>query len=202
MSWKPGEEAEVAAAILDLFHLLPRAAVKFLEAGGEGRSGLVVLALQLEATLGALPAAMPHPRVLWSPYRCARSGLGLSHHLLSWAGLAWSSVNKFGKPSCLAGTGISQLILSTYSLIPRCRDPLLRFLSNYPAEAVAYFLEPARLADSSHLSRFIDLLRAPAGSALLKQLAESEDKLADALAGPMVRPPRYQRPLFPSSSFP
>ncbi len=29
--WKPGEEALVASLVLDLFHLLPRAAVKFLE---------------------------------------------------------------------------------------------------------------------------------------------------------------------------
>ena len=30
-SWDPGQECQIAAAILDLFHLLPPPAVKFLE---------------------------------------------------------------------------------------------------------------------------------------------------------------------------
>lgn len=69
VSWKAGEEAEVAAAILDLFHLLPRTAVKFLESSGEGKQGLVVLSIQLEDKLAALNTPMPNSRVLWSPYR-------------------------------------------------------------------------------------------------------------------------------------
>lgn len=32
-SWEPGQECHIAAAILDLFHLLPPPAVKFLESG-------------------------------------------------------------------------------------------------------------------------------------------------------------------------
>ena len=32
-SWEPGQECHIAAAILDLFHLLPPPAVKFLETG-------------------------------------------------------------------------------------------------------------------------------------------------------------------------
>jgi transformation/transcription domain-associated protein len=32
-SWDPGQECHIAAAILDLFHLLPPPAVKFLETG-------------------------------------------------------------------------------------------------------------------------------------------------------------------------
>lgn len=32
-SWEAGQECHIAAAILDLFHLLPPPAVKFLETG-------------------------------------------------------------------------------------------------------------------------------------------------------------------------
>lgn len=70
-AWRAGEEAEVAAAILGLFHLLPKAS-KFLESSPErpGKPGLVALTLALEERLPALNAPMPAPRVLWSPYRC------------------------------------------------------------------------------------------------------------------------------------
>ena len=33
-SWEPGQESEIAAAILELFHLLPAQAAKFLETQG------------------------------------------------------------------------------------------------------------------------------------------------------------------------
>lgn len=49
-SWKAGEENLVAAAIIDIFHLLPPAAVKFLETTKDS-PGLVVLTIQLEAAL-------------------------------------------------------------------------------------------------------------------------------------------------------
>eukprot|EP00963_Diacronema_lutheri_P006687 scaffold587_cov339-Pavlova_lutheri.AAC.11 len=49
-SWKAGEENMVAAAIIDIFHLLPPAAVKFLETTKDS-PGLVVLTIQLEAAL-------------------------------------------------------------------------------------------------------------------------------------------------------
>ena len=35
-SWEPGQESEIAAAILELFHLLPAQAAKFLETQGVG----------------------------------------------------------------------------------------------------------------------------------------------------------------------
>eukprot|EP00897_Mesotaenium_endlicherianum_P005503 jgi/Mesen1/4981/ME000248S04265 len=57
-AWKAGEEPKVAAAIIELFHLLPPAAVKFLDS-------LVVLTIQLEV---ALPPGSVHSE-LNSPYR-------------------------------------------------------------------------------------------------------------------------------------
>lgn len=70
-SWKPGEEGDVAAEILQLFHLLPRSASKFLETHNEGsqRLGLVVMTIQLEEKLPLLSNPVPYPRTLWSPYR-------------------------------------------------------------------------------------------------------------------------------------
>ncbi|XP_031475658.1 uncharacterized protein LOC116247605 isoform X2 [Nymphaea colorata] len=57
-SWKPGEEPKIAAAIIELFHLLPPAAGKFLD-------DLVSLTMQLEA---ALPQVHVYSQ-LNSPYR-------------------------------------------------------------------------------------------------------------------------------------
>ncbi|XAR57979.1 Non-specific serine/threonine protein kinase [Bertholletia excelsa] len=57
-SWKAGEEPKVAAAIIELFHLLPSAAGKFLDE-------LVTLTIDLEA---ALPAGQFYSEIN-SPYR-------------------------------------------------------------------------------------------------------------------------------------
>ncbi|KAK3007682.1 hypothetical protein RJ639_014819 [Escallonia herrerae] len=57
-SWKAGEEPKIAAAIIDLFHLLPSAAGKFLDE-------LVTLTIDLEV---ALPAGQFYSEIN-SPYR-------------------------------------------------------------------------------------------------------------------------------------
>lgn len=57
-SWKPGEEPKIAAAIIELFHLLPSAAGKFLDE-------LVTLTIDLE---GALPPGQFYSEIN-SPYR-------------------------------------------------------------------------------------------------------------------------------------
>lgn len=57
-SWKAGEEPKIAAAIIDLFHLLPPAASKFLDE-------LVTLTIDLE---GALPPGQVYSEIN-SPYR-------------------------------------------------------------------------------------------------------------------------------------
>ncbi|PKA60897.1 Serine/threonine-protein kinase ATR [Apostasia shenzhenica] len=57
-SWKPGDEPKVAAAMIDLFHLLPPAAGKFLDE-------LVTLVIDLE---GALPQGHSFSEIN-SPYR-------------------------------------------------------------------------------------------------------------------------------------
>ena len=59
----------MAAAILDLFQLLPRNAVKFLETQPNGQLGLVVLTIQLEDKLSKMANPLPSPRILSSPYR-------------------------------------------------------------------------------------------------------------------------------------
>jgi transformation/transcription domain-associated protein len=51
--WKEGEEIKIASAIIEIFHLLPQAASKFLD-------NLVTVTIQLEAQL---------PREISSPYR-------------------------------------------------------------------------------------------------------------------------------------
>ncbi|BDA47386.1 probable transcription-associated protein 1 [Coccomyxa sp. Obi] len=65
-SWEAGQECHIAAAILDLFHLLPPPAVKFLETGE--RPGLVVLMIELEGALAQMPSNT-EPTKMWSPYR-------------------------------------------------------------------------------------------------------------------------------------
>ncbi|KAJ3683868.1 hypothetical protein LUZ60_014095 [Juncus effusus] len=57
-AWKPGEEPKIAAAMIELFHLLPPAAGKFLDE-------LVSLVIELEA---ALPAGQFYSEIN-SPYR-------------------------------------------------------------------------------------------------------------------------------------
>ncbi|XP_072974683.1 uncharacterized protein [Typha angustifolia] len=57
-SWKPGDEPKVAAAMIELFHLLPQAAGKFLDE-------LVTLIIDLE---GALPQGQFYSEIN-SPYR-------------------------------------------------------------------------------------------------------------------------------------
>ncbi|GAV88596.1 PI3_PI4_kinase domain-containing protein/FAT domain-containing protein [Cephalotus follicularis] len=57
-SWKAGEEPKIAAAIIELFHLLPHAASKFLDE-------LVTLTIDLE---GALPPGQAYSEIN-SPYR-------------------------------------------------------------------------------------------------------------------------------------
>lgn len=44
-SWEPGQESDIAAAILELFHLLPQQASKFLETQGVSQPQLTLLAL-------------------------------------------------------------------------------------------------------------------------------------------------------------
>ena len=56
--WRPGEELKIAAAIIELFHLLPAAASKFLEP-------LVQLVIQLELLL----PGTQHQNGMVSPYR-------------------------------------------------------------------------------------------------------------------------------------
>jgi hypothetical protein len=38
------------------------------------------------------------------------------------------------------------------------------------AQAVAYFLDPTRMATPSYINRFLDILRAPVGAPLLAQV--------------------------------
>ena len=49
-SWRPGEEQKIASAMIELFHLLPPSASKFLESAKE-RPGLVALTIRLESQL-------------------------------------------------------------------------------------------------------------------------------------------------------
>ncbi len=42
-SWEPGQESDIAAAILELFHLLPQQASKFLETQGVSNNYLTAL---------------------------------------------------------------------------------------------------------------------------------------------------------------
>lgn len=72
VSWRAGEEVAVAVAVLELFHLLPRSAISFLEPHGT-RPGLIAVVWELEERLAPLVtlhgSALPQPRLLDSPYR-------------------------------------------------------------------------------------------------------------------------------------
>ncbi|CAD7696024.1 unnamed protein product, partial [Ostreobium quekettii] len=70
-AWQPEDDPKIAAALLELFHLLPSSASSFLETQktGTDRIGLVVLTIELEGRLGRMQGTGPIPRVLWSPYR-------------------------------------------------------------------------------------------------------------------------------------
>ncbi len=62
----------MAAAALELFSLLSRSAVSFLESHGD-KPGLVVLTIELEDKLPQLcalnAASAPQPRLMGSPFR-------------------------------------------------------------------------------------------------------------------------------------
>lgn len=57
-----------------------------------------------------------------------------------------------------------------------------------PVQAVEYFLETSRMANTNYFHRFVDILRSPMGHPLLNQLAASERKLGELLAYPSVLP--------------
>ncbi|KAL6045043.1 putative transformation/transcription domain-associated protein [Balamuthia mandrillaris] len=105
--WKEGEEIKIAARIIDIFHLLPSAASKFLDQ-------LVTLTIQLEALL---------PREITSPYR----------------------------------------------------EPLIKFLNRYPAEALEYFL--SRLSTPQYSKLFTFLINHTLAGPLRTELSKNPDKL-------------------------
>ncbi|KAL4439666.1 hypothetical protein ABPG75_002667 [Micractinium tetrahymenae] len=77
----------------------------------------------------------------------------------------------------LPGAVIPSKLWSPYRL------PLIRFLNQYPAESVTYFLEsPSRLANDCYFARLLDIVRRPEGAALLKALSEAEGQLAAVFA--------------------
>jgi hypothetical protein len=47
----------------------------------------------------------------------------------------------------------------------------------FVVQAVAYFLDPTRMANPSYINRFIDILRSSLGRPLLNQLAASSEQL-------------------------
>jgi len=53
-------------------------------------------------------------------------------------------------------------------------------------QAVEYFLETSRMANTNYFHRFVDILRSPMGNPLLAQLAASEGKLKELLAYPSM----------------
>ncbi|KAK6237341.1 hypothetical protein QUC31_002810 [Theobroma cacao] len=84
-SWKAGEEPKIAAAIIELFHLLPHAASKFLDE-------LVTLTIELE---GALPPGQVYSEIN-SPYR-----LPLTKFLNRYATLAVDYfLARLSEPNC------------------------------------------------------------------------------------------------------
>jgi transformation/transcription domain-associated protein len=77
----------------------------------------------------------------------------------------------------LPGAVIPSKLWSPYRL------PLIRFLTHYPAESVAYFLEsPSRLAKDAYFSRLLDIIRRPEGAELLNALAGAPAQLEAVLS--------------------
>ena len=59
----------------------------------------------------------------------------------------------------------------------------------WPLQAVEYFLETSRMANTNYFHSFVDILRSPMGTPLLAQLAASERRLGELLAYPSAVPP-------------
>lgn len=68
--------------------------------------------------------------------------------------------------------GHSALLLSNYRHCNRLRLAVhnQEILTLCRAQAVAYFLDPTRMATPSYINRFLDILRAPVGAPLLAQV--------------------------------
>jgi transformation/transcription domain-associated protein len=150
----PPKDCKIAAAMINLFHLLPQAAGKFLEP-------LVMLTIQLEV---ALPPTGVHSEVrVASPARCwecmLSSRIGTFVSWVKWHPMTWRAMS----------AGPNSEVNSLY------RKPLAKFLSRYAADTVDYFL--ARLAQPQFFFRLLDMIRMKEGENLRKELAKSAQKI-------------------------
>ncbi|GAX77356.1 hypothetical protein CEUSTIGMA_g4802.t1 [Chlamydomonas eustigma] len=139
VSWRPGEEIEVAATALEMFHLLPASAVAFLETH-QNKPGLVVLAMELEDKIpilcGLHSLSAPVPKLLASPFR-----LPLTRFLVKYPK---ESASYFLDPVRLATpTYISRLI--NILKMPEGR-PLLLEISNLATDRLLRVLTPSTVA--------------------------------------------------------
>ena len=64
-SWDPGQECQMAAAILDLFHLLPPPAVKFLETQASPPLGMFCKDLYMLQEGAEVFRPCTHPQHIW-----------------------------------------------------------------------------------------------------------------------------------------
>ena len=62
------------------------------------------------------------------------------------------------------------------------RDPLVKFLNNYPDKSIDYFVKtPSRLATNDYFTMFVDIIQHPSGSVLLEKLKDNKKLLLNIL---------------------
>lgn len=175
--------------------------------------GLVVLVIELENALTHMHTTV-EPSKMWSPYReplakfLNKYTVEVAPYLRCCPLVAILCILDAGLLSCVSfhicKQGINSAHLSkqiypadtmnettaTNGCFVLSSRPNQHQLAKglLPLQAVEYFLETSRMANTNYFHRFVDILRSPMGSPLLTQLAASERKLGELLAYPSVLP--------------
>jgi transformation/transcription domain-associated protein len=134
---------------------------------------------------------MPHS---WEPgteCEVAVKMLDVFHKLPSWASAFLESQveGKTNRPGLVVLTiGLEQGLpsLPGPAQPSKCwspyRDPLVKFLNNYPDKSIDYFVKtPSRLATTDYFTMFLDIIQHPSGSVLLDKLKSSQKLLLHIL---------------------
>ena len=142
----------------------------------------MVLVIELENALTHMHTTV-EPSKMWSPYRQPLAKF-LNKYTVEVTDCGHSLQQNGARAdlTCFSGrTRRNVICLQQYCL---ASGPTHR----YRAQAVEYFLETSRMANTSYFHRFVDIVRSPVGKPLLVQLAASDRKLGELLAYPSVLP--------------
>jgi hypothetical protein len=185
--WSPGDELQVPAALLDLFHLLPPSSKELLQTCNN-RHGLVVLTIELEQV--PLPLFTPdlaqlHDRLCTLGACALQLACGTKHCCMSsmmcceyaaWALVDYDAVMSLPQVLEKHMHAESHAGMSSIKLWSPLRPPLLRFLCQHLSEAVHYFfnMDDCRLFQPDYFWLLHDLALHDLGSVLLDAICSSE----------------------------